>query len=359
MAKESPAKFARRVTAAADAALAQRKFVAPVDVLTGLGWIHSTHIDAWRQGRVTPLEDRLPAGRLAEVVEILRRWAEARGLTAAEASYLAATRDRRELRFSASGDAATERACRTHWMSPGLTAARQEQITERHSRPPDLVVIIATKDWSCVSCGDTSEYLIMEDSAPHCLRCADLDHLVFLASGDAALTRRARKASALSAVVIGWSRSRRRYERQGILVSEQALQQAEQECLADEDARLRRRERDRERRADQDVVFQARMAAEVARLFPGCPASRATAIAEHAGLRGSGRVGRSAAGRALDPEAVTRAVIASVRHEDTPYDALLMAGTPRMDARGEVRPVIDRVLAAWRSGPDPGPGTAS
>jgi hypothetical protein len=68
----------------------------------------------------------------------------------------------------------------------------------------------------------------------------------------------------LSAVVVRWSRSRMRYERSGILVEEPALEQAEQECLADEDARMRRRERDRERRADEDVELQARIMCEAA-----------------------------------------------------------------------------------------------
>ena len=46
------------------------------------------------------------------------------------------------------------------------------------------------------------------------------DHLVFLARGDVALTRRAGKYSTLRAVVLRFSRSRKRYERQGILVEE-------------------------------------------------------------------------------------------------------------------------------------------
>jgi hypothetical protein len=179
------------------------------------------------------------------------------------------------------------------------------------------------------------------------MSCADLDHLIFLPSGDAALTRRARQASRLSAVVVRWSRSRKRYERQGILADEAAIQQAEEQCLADEDVRLRRRERDRDRRAKEDVQFQARMAGEIRRLFPGCPKNRATAIAEHAALRGRGRVGRSAAARALDERAITLAVVASVRHEDTDYDRLLMSGTPREIARDQVRPAIDGVLDTW------------
>jgi len=61
------------------------------------------------------------------------------------------------------------------------------------------------------------------------------------------------------------------------------------------------------------------------------------------------RSGRpSAAGRAFDEDAIVLAVVASVRHQDTRYDSLLMAGTPRDVARDQVRSDIDRVLAAWR-----------
>jgi hypothetical protein len=210
-----------------------------------------------------------------------------------------------------------------------------------------LVVIQPVRDWSCAECHGTGDLLIMDDKGPLCLACADLDHLAFLPSGDAALTRRAKKASRLSAVVVRWSRTRKRYERQGILVEEPALELAEQQCLADEDARMRRRERDRVRRADEDVQLQARFAQEVRRLFPRCPAERAEAIARHAGLRGSGRVGRSAAGRSFDEKAITLAVVASVRHENTDYDDLLMSGVPREDARDQIRPAIDRILATW------------
>lgn len=189
----------------------------------------------------------------------------------------------------------------------------------------------------------------LENDAPHCLGCADLDHLVFLPSGNTALTRRARKASTLSAVVVRWSRARKRYERQGILVEQPALELAEQQCLADEDARARQRERGKERRAVEDVAFQQRLSKEIVRLYPRCPAGRARAIAEHAGTRSSGRVGRSAAGRALEENAITLAVVASIRHEDTPYDELLMAGVSRPEAREQIRSLVDEVLNRWRT----------
>ena len=89
--------------------------------------------------------------------------------------------------------------------------------------PEDLLAIVPLRDFTCVTCGDTGWLLVMDDAGPHCLRCVDLDHLVFLPAGDAALSRRARTASTLSAVVVKFSRSRKRYERQGILVEPQAL----------------------------------------------------------------------------------------------------------------------------------------
>jgi hypothetical protein len=212
----------------------------------------------------------------------------------------------------------------------------------------DLVVASPLRDWTCHACGGTGSLLVMEDAGPLCMRCADLDHLVFLPSGDAALTRRARRGSRLSAVVVRFSRARRRYERQGSLVELAALERAEADCLADEPARARRRERDAARRAAQDIELQARMATAIRDLFPGCPSDRAQAIARHAATRGSGRVGRTAAARELDPGALELAVVASVRHEDTAYDELLMSGFDRADARAVVHDDVQRVLDRWR-----------
>ncbi len=216
------------------------------------------------------------------------------------------------------------------------------------STPRELVVISPLKDWACSSCGGTGELLIMDDSGPLCMQCAELDHLVFLPSGDAALTRRARRDSRLSTVVVRFSRARGRYERRGVLVEEAALEQAEADCLADQPARARRRERDAARRANQDLKLQDEMAAAITKLYPGCPTERAHAIAQHAAARGSGRVGRSAAGRALNQQALELAVTASVRHQDTPYDNLLMSGVGRSEARELVRDAVNSTLDAWR-----------
>jgi hypothetical protein len=179
--------------------------------------------------------------KLSTAMAIFRRWARDQGLRPSETAYVARTRDRRPLRFSRGADASIERAYRTHWVSPTLSDVQQRRLADKQSQPPDLVVISALKDWSCTVCSNSGDLLIMEDPGPLCLACADLDHLVFLAAGDAALTRRAKKASGLSAVVVRFIRSRRRHERQGLLVEEGALVQAEQACLADEEARQRHR----------------------------------------------------------------------------------------------------------------------
>ena len=337
------------MVAAAQQAFARQGFVTPVDVCLGLGWLHDCNVDDWRHGRADDLEEFLPVhdDRLIDIHVYLHHWATARGLQRADGEYVSATRARRELRFLRDGHPVEEAIWRVRWVSPDLQESKRDRITKTQDAPPDLVVINPVRDWHCAECQGTGDLLIMDDEGPLCLACADMDHLVFLPSGDAALTRRAKKASGLSAVVVRWSRTRKRYERQGLLVEEQALEQAEQQCLADEDARMRRRERDRDRRADGDVEFTAKVAEEILRLFPRCPQRRAEAIARHTSLRGSGRVGRSAAGRSLDEQAITLAVAASVRHEDTGYDSLLMSGVGRAEARDRVRPGVDRILAAW------------
>jgi hypothetical protein len=137
---------------------------------------------------------------------------------------VARTRDRRTLRFSDSGDPDVERAYRTQWVSPDLWAREADRVRAAANEPPDLVVVDALDRWTCGSCGTAGTgLLLMQDDEPHCLPCVQLDHLVYLPAGDAGRTRRARKASNLTAVVVRFSRTRKRYERQGLLVEPQAL----------------------------------------------------------------------------------------------------------------------------------------
>ena len=90
-----------------------------------------------------------------------------------------------------------------------------------------------------------------------------------------------------------------------------------------------------------------RMAERIRQLYPGCPAREAQRIARHTAVRGSGRVGRSSGGRALDEEALRLAVVAFIRHNHTNYDELMMQGVDRASARHKVSEQIDRLLSDW------------
>ncbi len=215
----------------------------------------------------------------------------------------------------------------------------------------EITVFQIVQDSACAECGEElgkGRMLFLEKKRPLCLGCADLDHLVFLPRGDAALTRRASKHSTLRAVVLRFSRARKRYERQGILVEEAALLRAEAECCLDAGSRELARERAAERRGEIDAGYVEQFALKVGELFPHCPQAERSAIARHACRKYSGRVGRSAAAKQLDSKAVELAVRAHVRHVHTGYDRLLARGVERHDARAITANDVNTKLAAWR-----------
>ena len=202
----------------------------------------------------------------------------------------------------------------------------------------DILVFISRNESTCGECGEElgrhAWITLQGDKGAVCLSCADLDHLVFLPPGNAALTRRTRK----------------RYERQGLLVEEEGLATAEAECLADQDARAAARARAAVRRQELDERYVASFAQRVRELFPRCPLGRETTIAEHACIKYSSRVGRSAAANALDGQAVRLAGIAHVRHAETNHDDLLAQGWDRHEAREAVRLQVDQLLEEWEGG---------
>jgi hypothetical protein len=231
-------------------------------------------------------------------------------------------------------------------------AAPEERDTEI---PPEIVVFRVRRDSECAECGRElwrGNLLRMEEGSPLCLDCADLGHLEFLPRGDTALTRRATSYSTLRAVVVEWSRTRKRYERQGILAEPEAIQRAEEESLADAEVRERQRERAAARRETEDRQFVVEFARAIRSQFPGCPAGGEEEIAQHACRKYSGRIGRTAAGRGFDAEAVRLAVIAHIRHAHTLYDHLLFEFGDRALARGEVRTQVEEILGSWERAPD-------
>jgi len=221
-----------------------------------------------------------------------------------------------------------------------------------NSKNDQLKVFIVNRESTCDECGENlgrkAWITLQGEKGAACLTCADLDHLVFLPAGDAALTRRSNKYSRLSAVVLKWSQARKRYERQGLLVENEALEQAEKECKADEEQREVRRMYAAIRREELDQAYIKQFSARIRELYPNCPPKREFMITEHACRKYSGRVGRSSAAKSLDAEAVRLAVMAHIRHAETNYDDLLATMHERSEARMLVRDAASEILNNWQ-----------
>jgi len=348
------AEVRERALRVAEEALGERGYVSPIDILLGLGMVSSGHVDPWRRGNIEYLlryVQGTPEKAIA-ALEAFHKWALAKGLQPSETAYVRATREGTvNLNFLPGGDPDAERVFRIHYVSPGLKETKRTALKKKLETPERPTVFQVVRDTECSECGyevTKGELLYLEAKQALCIACAKMDDLEFLPAGDTALTRRATRHSARVAVVVRFSRSRGRYERQGILVETPALAQAEKECAADAGERAEARERAAVAREKQDVVFTGEMAKRIRELFPACPLEEARSIAEHAAKRGSGRVGRSAAGRELEERAITAAVIASVRHRHTNYDQLLSNGVDRETARIRVREQIDEIVDSWR-----------
>ena len=214
----------------------------------------------------------------------------------------------------------------------------------------DIIVFLVTRPSVCSGCGTeltTGDFLKIENQKHLCLECADLDHLVFLESGDNALTCRSKKYSNLFAVVYKFSPSRKRSERQGLLVESDALARAKKECADDELDRKIARERAAVVRVQIDKKYVAQFSKQILIQYPGCPVKEAESIAKHACQKYSGRVGRSSAAKAFDAVAIALAVRAHIRHVHTDYYQRLSGASERKEARLAIADQLDQVEREW------------
>ncbi|MBR0958272.1 hypothetical protein [Bradyrhizobium japonicum] len=229
MSRKNRVPLGDRVAVAAERALAARQFVSATDILIGIGWLDPGAVERWQRGQVGCLEEvvQIDPPRILEAMQLFQSWATETGLIASPTAYVDRTPQRRELRFSRSGDPGIEASYRTHWVSPELSEKKRERLVAKASRAPELVVIQPLNtEWTCHRCGGTGDLLMMEPPGPACLRCVGLDDLEFLPAGDALLTRRVKAKCTRYAVVVRFSRTRGRYERQGLLVEPRALADA-------------------------------------------------------------------------------------------------------------------------------------
>ena len=345
-----------RVVQAAEAVLKRNGSVGPLDLFVEMRWLQLTHLENWRKGNPEHANlhrwIQVGAGKLQKSIDHFRDWAQQNHLRPIAADYTRRGPGGVEvLHVTEGGDPAAETFFKTHYAPDDLSPKQSARLEKKLNKTPNLVIFQKVSDeGNCGECQTellSGDFIMLEKGQPLCLTCADLDHLVFLPAGNTALSRRARMHSQLTAVVVRFSRSHNRYERQGLLITEQALTQAEEQCAADAPDRALVREEAARKRQIKDVVFVTELAKAILTRYPKCPAAEAHKIAEHTGRRNSGRVGRSAAGRSLEPAALDLAMIAHIRHVHTNYDELLMSGTDRSDARTLVREQINAVLARW------------
>ena len=128
-----------------------------------------------------------------------------------------------------------------------------------------------------------------------------------------------------------------------------AIDEAEASLEADSDKRAKQREKAAVRRVEADEKLVHEMTLLILEAYPSCPKDEAHQIASHTAQRGSGRVGRSAAGRALSADAIRLAVRAWIRHQHTNYDSLLMRGVERQTAREQIANDLEKKASEWQS----------
>ena len=352
--------FRQRILSAAEVVLKKQTTVGLLDVLVAARFVHWGHVEEWRRGNPAYefIHAHVQCGppKLRRAVQFFCEWAGAKQLVPVEAACTRRSPGGTvSLKFTEDDDPAVAGLYCRHFARAGLSEKQTARVKEKLEKAEDLVVFITVvDDVKCSECGEAvprGDYMMLERKEPLCLACADMDHLVLLPSGDVALTRRAKKCSPLSAVVLRFNRARKRYDRQGLLVTAAALAQAEDECIADAGDRAARREAAAVLRGVADQEFTVAFTGAIRVQFHGCPAESAAKIAGHASVRSSGRVGRSAAGQALDAHAVRAAVIAHIRHIHTDYDHLLMQGVERNAARERIRETVQQVLSRWENAP--------
>ena len=222
-----------RVIRAALTVLSQNNYVSLMDIVIKIGFLQLAQINLWKTCQIPYLELGINAGteKIRQTKAVFTKWVVEHQLISHAIKAWSTTRHPRELQFSKDGALAIEQMYQLHYFNNDLTVNKQQHILAINQLS-ELVVFQITKDAQCSRCQQTlfkSSLLFIEIGKPLCLKCAELDHLHFLSSGDTSITRKAKQYSSLAVVVVKFSRTRKQYERQGILVEPVALQQANHE----------------------------------------------------------------------------------------------------------------------------------
>jgi hypothetical protein len=205
----------------------------------------------------------------------------------------------------------------------------------------------------CITCGKPiplgkSFVAESENHKGTCFACSPFVGYVMLPPGNVAMTRRSKKHSTLCGVVLAWNQRRKRYERQGQLVEEIAIEKARLECEKDQTIRDKKNKKAAITRKIKDREYKIAFAKAIRKRYPNCPAKRENHIAQHACEKYSGRVGRTANAKQFDEKMIDLAVEAHIRHAETDYDIRFGQGKSKKEIRSEVKYDINHILRKWR-----------
>src|SRR3989442_8292309 len=214
MAGRSYSNFQERVVQAGEAVLERTGSVGPLELFQQMRLLQPVHFEGWRKGNehYRVLQESIQVGpeKFQKTIRHFQEWIKERGLRPVQAAYTRrGPRGVEQLQVTQDGDPKWEEFYRTHYAPADLSEKKTARLAGKLSKAPDLVVFEkVSHEGNCSECGvelAKGNLLLMEKGQPLCLTCADLDRLVFLPAGNAALSRRARQSSPLSAPVVRFS----------------------------------------------------------------------------------------------------------------------------------------------------------
>jgi hypothetical protein len=109
----------KKLKSVAGSLLYNKQFIAPVDLLIGLGYLTQKNYEAWRNGSIPFLERACSANlhRLSRVMKLLRNYAKDQNLDPSRTAYLSwGNQNNKKLRFSKTGKPFIEEAYATHYL---------------------------------------------------------------------------------------------------------------------------------------------------------------------------------------------------------------------------------------------------
>lgn len=113
--------------------LYNKKYIAPVELLMGLGYLTAKDHENWRMGRVSFMEQVCGTNlkKLSRIMKLLRIYAKEHNLNPSYTAYMTwGKQKKRKLRFSKTGKPFIEQAYATHYVSPNLRKKKLEENSE-------------------------------------------------------------------------------------------------------------------------------------------------------------------------------------------------------------------------------------